>query len=422
MASYLYNNFRITPDKTGVFEYAKVSYPVRYGKISEIRTDDHIFQFNLNGELKFVRSLAENWPHPGEWLKRTMANDWIYYASDNYSKSYDLIGEYYLPCFSYSDNPFTHRRPFMQMAVCDAVRSLNCLIEKLKSVEVSSFPQNIRVFIDSIIRNDEQVLSDKANRFHEILGGWTSVLPPDVRHVDYEVIPINIADGCLYKCGFCSVKNNHDFTVRSQRNIKHQILALKSFYGIDRVNYCSIFLGQHDGLHAGIDLIEFSALTAWECFDFKNSLMKTPRLFLFGSVDALLGADEKMFNRIDRLPYRTIINLGLESFDQETLDFLQKPTPASSVKKAFHRMVDINNCYENIDLTANFIISKDLPPAHIDSIIENCSYFSPGNCTKGSLYLSLLGNSLDTHDIMKVLVKIKKGQSFPAFLYLIQRL
>ncbi len=42
----------ITTDKAGAREYAKVSYPVRYGVYNEIKTKDYIFQFDLRGELE----------------------------------------------------------------------------------------------------------------------------------------------------------------------------------------------------------------------------------------------------------------------------------------------------------------------------------------------------------------------------------
>ncbi len=104
MKIYDLGDLSIAVDQEGSREYAKVSYPLRYGRFSEIRTGDHIYRFNLNGEIKFIQGRGRAWPHPSEWLKRTAGNDWIYYSAGDYSSVYDFIGEYYLPCFSYPSN------------------------------------------------------------------------------------------------------------------------------------------------------------------------------------------------------------------------------------------------------------------------------------------------------------------------------
>ncbi len=46
-----YNNggLIITSNIKGAHYYSKASYPVRYGRYSQIETPDYIFQFNLNG-------------------------------------------------------------------------------------------------------------------------------------------------------------------------------------------------------------------------------------------------------------------------------------------------------------------------------------------------------------------------------------
>jgi radical SAM superfamily enzyme YgiQ (UPF0313 family) len=86
---------------------------------------------------------------------------------------------------------------------------------------------------------------------NKIIGGRVSVLPPDTRHVDYDIIPLTIADGCLYHCRFCCVKTEQKFQVRSKENIHEQLRALKNHFGDDLVNYHALFLGNHDALAAG---------------------------------------------------------------------------------------------------------------------------------------------------------------------------
>ena len=98
MESFQFDNLSIILSKQGSREFSKVSYPIRYGRFAEIKTPDYIFQFNLNGEVKYIQGRRESWPHPAEWLKRTVANDWAYYSAGTYSEVYDYFGEYYLPC------------------------------------------------------------------------------------------------------------------------------------------------------------------------------------------------------------------------------------------------------------------------------------------------------------------------------------
>ena len=112
MESYQFDHLSITLNKEGAREFFKVSFPIRYGLFSEIKTPDHIFQLNLNGEIKYIQGRSQNWPHPAEWLKRTVANDWIYYAAGDYQGFYDLIGEYYFPYLSYPSNSIMDDNPF----------------------------------------------------------------------------------------------------------------------------------------------------------------------------------------------------------------------------------------------------------------------------------------------------------------------
>ena len=134
MDSYRLNDLEITLNKTGSREYAKVSYPIRYGRYSEIKTPNHIFHLNLNGEIKFIRGLGENWPDPSEWLKRTVGNDWIYYSTGGYSGVYDAYGEYYLPCPSYPSNAIIMSKPFEDAAIKDGIRSWHTTQLRIKSL------------------------------------------------------------------------------------------------------------------------------------------------------------------------------------------------------------------------------------------------------------------------------------------------
>lgn len=89
-----------------------VLYPVRYGKCSEIKTSEYEIQFNLSGEIKFIRGLNVNWSHPSEWLKRTDGNDWVFYSVSSVGKGiFNWLGECYLPCVPYPGNSIWEFNP-----------------------------------------------------------------------------------------------------------------------------------------------------------------------------------------------------------------------------------------------------------------------------------------------------------------------
>ena len=96
--------------------------------------------------------------------------------------------------------------------------------------------------IERILANDDQILHERSQQLNKIIGGRVSVLPPDTRHVDYDIIPLTIADGCLYHCKFCCVKTDKKFQIRSKENIPEQLGALKDHFGANLVNYLYGFL------------------------------------------------------------------------------------------------------------------------------------------------------------------------------------
>ena len=418
---YVAEDLGVSLDNEGSREYAKVSYPIRYGNYARIMDTDYIYQFNLSGEIKFIQGHTSAWPG-NEWLKRTAANDWVYYSTEGYSSVHSLTGEYYLPCFSYSKNSISAINPFETATVKKALNSLENLFVKIGRLCEDSAPREIRPFFRLVSRNDKEKLRSRSDELHEITGAPLTVLPPDTRHVDYDVIPIIIADGCLYNCEFCIVKTKQNFLVRSRDNITRQIEHLKNFYGQDLVNYNSIFLGQHDALQAGADIIEFASVTAYEMFQFKNSIMKGANLFFFGSIDSLLSSSEILYESLNKSPFFTYINIGLESADQESLDILKKPVTADLVKDAFRRIADINRRFERIEATANFVIGSMLPENHRSSIIDLAGNSSNRYSPKGTVYLSPLDNGEAVREIRKNIYRIKNHSRFPVYLYLMQRL
>jgi radical SAM superfamily enzyme YgiQ (UPF0313 family) len=298
---------------------------------------------------------------------------------------------------------------------------------EMKELISGPMPQNLRDFLTRIAENDEKALGLRSQRLHHLIGGPVTVLPPDARHVDYEVIPVIVADGCLYHCGFCRVKSGGDFKPRTQKEILQQIKNLKQFYGRDLHNYNAVFLGLHDALCAGRELIEFAAEKAYQLFEFERSYLRGCHLFLFGSVDSMIDSKEKLFDSLNSLPFSTYLNIGLESADSTTLAWLGKPVAVERVREVFTRMLEINRNYEKIEVTANFVLGEDLPPSHLSSLFELIRDRIEFPCHKGALYLSpLVDGEMKEREAKKEMLrkfkKLKIESRLPTFLYLIQRL
>ncbi len=424
MTSHHINNLTVTLNKPGARQFTKVSYPIRYGYYSEIKTPAYTFQFNLNNEIKYIQGHGNGWPSPSEWLKRTVGNDWAYYLAGDYSGVHDAFGEYYLPYPSYPTNSFITRNPFKDRTVAAALDAWDELRKNLLQLVTETGSIEVKRFLQSAVKNDPGTLARNARHFHKIIHGRISVLPPDTRHVDYNVIPIIVADGCLYKCGFCRLKSRAGFAPRTQKDIANQIKELKTFYGPDLKNYNAVFLGLHDALYAAPERILSTAETAYHQFDLENSHMEGASLFLFGSVDAIINAKISFFNALQALPYSTYINIGLESADQQTLDFLKKPITAEMVADAFTKILEINKTYSHIEITANFIYGDHLPPTHLPAFFDLTQKKINRPIGRGTVYFSPLmnGNAIGHRDIVRRFYKIKAQTPFTNYLYLIQRL
>ena len=427
MESYHFDDLSIILNKEGSREFSKVSYPIRYGRFAEIKTPDYVFQFNLNGEIKYIQGRGQSWPHPAEWLKRTVANDWIYYSAGGYSSVYDFFGEYYLPCLSYPSNPIISDNPFDYNAVGYALTSWQKLVVKIEELTLGSYTQNLKDFLILVTKSNAEALRLRSYTLHNLIGGRLTVLPPDTRHVDYEVIPVIVADGCLFNCGFCRVKTGQDFAPRTQKDIIKQIKTLKDFYKHDLCNYNALFLGQHDALYAGQELLEFAARNAYEIFEFERSNLQGAWLFLFGSVDSLLKSKDSLFKSLNSLPFFTYINIGLESADPATLAVLKKPIAIETVIEAFFKMLDINRRYEKIEVTANFVFGGDLPRSHLFSLCELTRNKLTHFYNKGAIYLSpLIDGKTKVRETKREMLRkfneVKTLSRLPTFIYLIQRL
>ncbi len=348
-----------------------------------------------------------------------MGNDWVYYSSGGYAGVFEALGEYYLPNLEYPTNSLIGGKPFIENEIKTIIKNYHQIIGEISDKD---HPESIHHRLQKIMENSPEVLTHKANRLFEILGSRVTVLPPDARHVDYNVIPIYICDSCLYKCKFCKVKNKKRFAVRTQSQINNQISDLKHLYSKDISNYNSIYLGEHDALNAPDHLIFNTLESSTKTFELNHSFMKNKYLFMFGSVDSLLDKDMEFFEVLDRSSFLSFINIGLESYDQATLDYLGKPLDTEKIKQAFKKIQVINRAMNNIEITSNFIIDDSLSPGHYDSMMDllrqGVSRFNP----KGTIYLSPLKFSNPSREALYDFYRLKALSRYPTYLYIIQRL
>ena len=422
MEHYRYNNLDITLERKGAERFTKTSYPVRYGKFHEIETPEYLFQFNLNGDIRYIRGTSQDWPHPAEWLKRTDGNDWVYYSTGGYKGTFHVLGEYYLPCFSYPSNSVFGANFFADGRIQNAFTAWYQLLTDIHSLRTSEMQLTIKDFLCLASGQDDRALRMKSEKLHRIIGGRISVLPPDTRHVDYGLIPLVLADGCLYRCGFCCVKDQQNFRLRSPDNVKRQIRQLQTFYGADLANYNALFLGNHDAFAAGRERICMAAAESYIAFGFEKAFVKNPSLYLFGSVDSLLTAGEYLFEALDRMPFYTYINVGFESVDDATLQSIQKPLDSRKIEDAFQMMLEVNRRYLNVEITANFLLGDCFSPDHYQALVELIRHRIGRFYSKGAIYLSPLNTSSDNQKLLHKFTEIKNQSRLPTFLYLIQRL
>ncbi|MBU1056383.1 MAG: radical SAM protein [Proteobacteria bacterium] len=419
------NNLSFSVEKQSPITITKASFPLRYGRYSEIKTSECEFIFNLNGEIKFVRGLNTNWPHPAEQLKRTDGNDWLYYTVGDVGGEKGIIswvGEYYLPCLPYPSNAVWEVNYYKDANIMNAFAAWSQLYANLYGMKKDGLHSRIKDLINLILQNHDGVLYERSQKLNSIIGERVSVLPPDTRHVDYEVIPIIIADGCLYHCDFCCVKSARKFQPRSKDNIIDQIQQLKAHYGRNIENYNALFLGNHDALAAGEELICYTASEAFKAFYLKVAHSSTPFLYLFGSVDSMLNSKKKLFDKLNQLPYYTYINIGFESIDTPTLKLIQKPVDTAKVQDAFYKMLEVNTNYSNIEITGNFLIGEQLLPDHYQSLAELLRTTSSNTLKKGAIYLSPLKDSPKKRELLPQYFEIKNQSQLPVYMYLIQRL
>lgn len=407
--------------KQGSRRFEKVSYPLRCGIYHEIDGPDAVLHFDLNHQPIRLIGKQKSWPHPQEWLKRTIGDDWLYYSTGGYTGVFETTGEFYLPNLPYVTNNHLGGKPLDQEPIRSLIENWPAEVDRIAAC-CRGCSDDIDLLIDRIRRRTPAALAERANRLHRIVNGPVSVLPPDTRHVDYQVVPLNVSLGCLYKCSFCRVKNNRSFTQLTMAEIEAQLDSLRTLLANDLINFNSIFLGQHDGLNCPPSLLCGAVESAHRKLDLKSSWLDGTNTFLFGSVGSLHAAEEKLFDDLDKLPGRVFVNIGLESADQHTLDLLGKPLKAEEVRAAFDLIQTINQRHRSLEISANFVTDPDLPVSHYHTMMELIRDRVKAPRDKGCIYLSPLRFNEPSRARLFDFYKIKRLSRLPLYMYTIQRL
>ena len=420
-ATYSHNGITISLAKKGVDRYAKTSYPQRFGRYSEIETKEAVYQFNLNGEICFAKSKHIDWPDRQEWMKRSIGNDWVYYSTGGYTGVFEAIGEFYLPNLQYPTNSLIGGKPFDLPLVQQIIAGWHDDIVGI-TASLNGANTEISAFVNNILNQTPQKLQQKAEELFAITEGRVTVLPPDSRHVDYNIIPLTIATGCLYKCRFCKVKTANTFNEKQKEEVDVQLELLGRLYGEDLKNYNSVFLGEHDALCASKEMILYSVEQSYTTFRFNSSNIRGANYFLFGSVDSFLNSELSLYNELRKFPCEFYINVGLESADQETLDVLGKPITSGKVVEAFKKIQYVNDNFLNIEVTANFLMDESLPENHYPSFLQLVRDSLDRKKPKGCIYLSPLKFNNPSRELVFDFRRVKLQSRLPTFLYIIQRL
>jgi hypothetical protein len=144
----------------GINEYTKLSYPVKYGIFSRLETCDHVFEFNLNHEIKSAKSKSCEWRNPQEWLKRTMGNDWVYYSTGGYSGVVEALGEYYLPNLTYPTNSLLGGKPFKEYEIDNIVKNFHDIIPQVpnKIISDKNMPDAVATWLNKVKQQTPAVL------------------------------------------------------------------------------------------------------------------------------------------------------------------------------------------------------------------------------------------------------------------------
>ena len=60
--------------------------------LDQVYDADAVLHFDLNHQPIRLIGKQKSWPHPQEWLKRTIGDDWLYYSTGGYTGVFETTG------------------------------------------------------------------------------------------------------------------------------------------------------------------------------------------------------------------------------------------------------------------------------------------------------------------------------------------
>lgn len=407
-------------NRQGMPRYDKLSYPARFGRYHELIWEDCTYHLALDGFPKFLQGRA-GWPHPQEWLKLSRAGDWAYYSAMGYRDLFGLTGEYYYPHLNYVSNPIYSNNPLQSAVVQELLADHDGRCALVNSLAANKdFPADQRQVLKAFSTWTTNRINGLAAELHRIIKARVPVLPPDCRHVDYDVLPLMISEGCLANCGFCRIKTSTGFRLRDRGELSAQLEGLQNCYGPEIANLAGLFLGQHDALGSGIQPV-LSAVEPAMGLLRPSPYVGPFSVFLFSSASSLMAVSDQDLQRLNDLPGKVYMNVGLESFDQQTLDNIAKPVSAEENRKTFKRICQLNRRLSRLNISINIIAGNLAGPKHLpatEAILAELSGFDPFT----TMYLSPLMDNFNRAAFLADLRNLKSIGKLEVFPYLIQRL
>ncbi|MCF7914406.1 MAG: hypothetical protein K9L66_04500 [Spirochaetaceae bacterium] len=97
---------------------------------------------------------------------------------------------------------------------------------------------------------------------------------------------------------------------------------------------------------------------------------------------------DSFFQCLEQLECRTYINLSYEFADQATINQIRKPIRADRVEESFKRLLEINDKYKQIEITANLVMGSDLPHSQYSAFLQLVRNDMDHPRPKGTIYQS----------------------------------
>lgn len=178
----------------------------------------------------------------------------------------------------------------------------------------------------------------------------------------YELLPIEISRGCIFKCKFCEfpyLGKKPGTYIRPKENIKSDILRAYTQFG------SKTFLFVDDTFNDSIEKMQLIA-------DIRKELEIPFEFWSYGRLD-LLSRHEDMFNLIPSTGW-TAITLGVETLNKKSGSSIGKGADPERQKNT---LIKLRQTYPDLYLQANLIVG--LPYSSKEDIKESIDWFLSTN-------------------------------------------